>query len=153
MTDPRHAPFGAVLLTEVVRATDINPDYPDATEMEGDGARNFHLVRRHFDIRAFGVNAITGNTGDEMVEPHDEPDDEGNLTDGHEELFAVLSGHAVFTVDGHDLDAPAGTLVFVRDPALIRSAKATADGTAILAIGGRPGAPFQVARWERAWFP
>jgi len=153
MTDPRNAPFGAVLLADVARATDVDPDYPDATDGEGAGARDFHLVRRHFDIRAFGVNGITGNTGDEMVEPHDERDDEQNLTDGHEELFAVMSGHAVFTVDGVDVDAPAGTLVFVRDPALVRSARATADGTAILAIGGRAGAPFAVSRWERAWFP
>jgi hypothetical protein len=153
VTEPRNAPFGAVLLADVVRATDLDPDYPDATDGEGSGAREFHLVRRHFDVRAFGVNGITGNAGDEMVEPHDEPDAEANLTDGHEELFAVMSGHAVFTVDGEDLDAPAGTLVFVRDPALIRSAKATADGTAILAIGARPGVPFEISRWERAWFP
>jgi mannose-6-phosphate isomerase-like protein (cupin superfamily) len=153
MTDPRSAPFGAVRLADVLRATDIDPDYPDATDGEGAGARDFHLVRRHFDIRAFGVNGITGHAGDEMVEPHDERDDEANQTDGHEELFAVMSGHAVFTVDGEELDAPAGTLVFVRDPHLIRSARATVDGTAILAIGGRPGVPFAVSRWERAWFP
>ena len=153
MTDPRRAPYAAVLLSDVARATDIDPDYPDATEGEGSGARDFHLVRRHFDIRAFGVNGVIGNAGDEMVEPHDEPDDEANLTDGHEELFAVMSGHAVFTVDGEDVDAPAGTLVFVRDPALIRSARATVDGTSILAVGGPPGKPFKVSRWERAWFP
>jgi hypothetical protein len=153
MTDPRTATFGAVLLADIVRATDIDPDYPDATDGEGSGARDFHLVRRHFDIRAFGVNGITGGAGDEMVEPHDERDDEAQLTDGHEELFAVMSGHAVFTVDGEDLDAPAGTLVFVRDPGLIRTARATVDGTAILAIGGRAGVPFEVSRWERAWFP
>jgi hypothetical protein len=147
VTDPRKAPFGAVLLGDVVVATDIYPDYPDVTD--GD----FHLVRRHFDIRAFGVNGITGDAGDEMVEPHHERDDEGNLTDGHEELFAVLSGHAVFSVDGEDVDAPAGMLVFVRDPALVRSARATVDGTAILAIGGRSGVPFEISRWERAWFP
>jgi mannose-6-phosphate isomerase-like protein (cupin superfamily) len=147
VSDPRSDPWGAVRLADVTVATDIYPDYPDAT----DGA--FHLVRRHFDIRGFGVNAITGNAGDEMVEPHHERDIESNLTDGHEELFVVMSGHAVFTVDGEDLDAPAGMLVFVRDPALIRSARATADGTAILAVGGRDGAPFQVSRWERAWFP
>ena len=140
-------------LADIARATDIDPDYPDASEGEGAGARDFHLVRRHFDIQAFGVNAVTGNAGDEVVEPHDERDDEVQLTDGHEELFAVMSGHATFTVDGEDLDAPAGTLVFVRDPALTRSAVATTDGTSILAIGGRPGAAFEVSRWERAWFP
>jgi mannose-6-phosphate isomerase-like protein (cupin superfamily) len=142
MTDPREAPFGAVLLADVVRATDIDPDYPDATD--GD----FHLIRRHFDIRAFGVNGITGDAGHEMVEPHHERDDELNRTDGHEELFAVMSGHAVFTVGGEAVDAPAGTLVFVRDPGLVRSARATVDGTAILAIGGRPGVAYGISRWE-----
>jgi hypothetical protein len=39
-------------------------------------------------------------------------------------------------------------LVFVSDPSLIRSARATADGTAILAVGGRPGVPFAISRWE-----
>ena len=143
MPDPSNAPFGAVRLADVVLLTDIDPDNPDVTD--GD----FHLVRRHFDIRAFGVNAITGDAGDELVEPHHERDDEVNRTDGHEELFAVMNGHAVFSVGGEDVDAPAGTLVFVRDPNLIRSARATADGTAILAVGGRPGAPFEISRWER----
>ena len=147
MIDPCKAPFAAVRLGDVAVATDIYPDYPDATD--GD----FHLIRRHFDVRAFGVNGITGNAGDEMVEPHHERDDERNLTDGHEELFAVMSGHAVFTVDGEEVDAPAGMLVFVRDPALVRSARAAVDGTTILAIGGRPGAPFEISRWEQAWFP
>jgi len=144
MTDPHKAPYGAVRLADVALVTDLDPEYPDATD--GD----FHLVRRHFDIRAFGVNGITGDAGDEMVEPHHERDDELNGTDGHEELFAVMSGHAVFTVGGEDVDAPAGTLVFVRDPDLVRSARATVDGTAILAVGGRPGVPFEVSRWERA---
>jgi mannose-6-phosphate isomerase-like protein (cupin superfamily) len=147
MNDPRSAPFAATRLTEIAKAQDLNPDDPTHT----DGL--FFLIRRHFDIRSFGVNAITGNAGGEMVEPHHERDDESNLTDGHEELFAVMSGHAVFTVDGEELDAPAGTLVFVRDPAVIRSAVATADDTTILAIGGRPGAPFEVSRWERTLYP
>jgi len=147
VTDPRTAPFAAVHLTEVARAQDLNPDDPTHT----DGL--FSLVRRHFDIRSFGVNAITGNAGGELVEPHHERDDEANLTDGHEELFAVMSGHAAFTVDEVDIDAPAGTLVFVRDPAVIRSARATADGTTILAIGGRPGAPFEISRWESTLYP
>ncbi len=147
MSDPREAPYGAVRLADVAVATDIYPDYPDVTD--GD----FRLVRRHFDVRAFGVNGVTGNAGEEVIEPHDERDDEEQLTDGHEELFAVMSGHAVFTVDGEAIDAPAGTLVFVRDPAITRSAVATADGTTILAVGARVGAPFEISRWERAWFP
>ena len=63
-----------------------------------------------------------------MVIEHHEADDEENQTNGHQELFAVMTGHAVFMVDGEEIDAPAGTIVFVRDPALLRAARATADG-------------------------
>ena len=50
-----------------------------------------------------------------------------------------MTGHAVFTVDGEEIDAPAGTIVFVRDPALLRAARATADDTAIFMVGGPAG--------------
>ena len=143
MSDPRTAPYAVGNLAGIDRLADVSPESPDIT----DGA--FHLVRRHFDIRAFGVNGMTGNAGDVMVIEHHERDDAENRTNGHEELFAVMSGHAVFTIDGEEIDAPAGTIVFVRDPALLRFARATADGTAILAVGGRPGTPYEISRWEQ----
>jgi mannose-6-phosphate isomerase-like protein (cupin superfamily) len=43
-----------------------------------------------------------------MIETHHEADDEESRTNGREELFAVMTGHAVFTVDGEEIDAPAG---------------------------------------------
>jgi mannose-6-phosphate isomerase-like protein (cupin superfamily) len=140
MSDPRTAPYAAVRLADVGQAT-VTPE--DTTG----GA--FHLVRRHFDVQAFGVNAASGNAGDLVIEQHDEREDTEYGTEGHQELFAVMSGHAVFVVDGEEVDAPAGTLVFVRDPSLMRGARATADGTSILAVGARPGAPFAVSRWEQ----
>jgi hypothetical protein len=48
MTEPREDPFGAVRLADVLIVTDLDPDYPDATD--GD----FHLVRRDLDILAVG---------------------------------------------------------------------------------------------------
>ena len=117
-------------------------------ENADEDAPGFRLVRRHFDIQAFGVNGITADAGEIIVTEHHERDDKENGTDGHEELFVVMTGHAVFTVDGEQLDAPSGTLVFVRDPALLRSALATEDGTSILAVGGRPGVAY-TSRWER----
>ena len=109
MSDPRTAPYGSVRLADVDTLEQVAPEGPDVNDCE------FHLVRRHFDVRAFGVNAATGNAGDDMIEPHHEADDEENQTNGHQELFAVMTGHAVFTVDGEQIDAPAGTVVFVRD--------------------------------------
>jgi hypothetical protein len=141
MPDPGTAPYASVQLSDV----EIDPGPPDDPREAA-----FHLVRRHFDIQAFGVNATAGDAGDVLVWEHHERDDAENGTEGHEELFAVMSGHATFTVDGHDLDAPAGSLVFVRDPALMRGARAIEDGTVILVVGGKPGAAYSVSRWERS---
>ncbi len=99
-------------------------------------------VRRTLGVTAFGINAYTAaNAGDEVVEDHTE----SQL--GHEEIYAVITGHAVFTVDGEEVDAPTGTLVFLDDPAQQRSAIAREPGTTVLAIGGVPG-KHDVSAWE-----
>ena len=93
-------------------------------------------------MTAFGINAYTAAAaGDEVVEDHDE------TSLGHEEIYLVVSGHAIFTVDGEEVDAPAGTLVFLDDPAQRRSAIARDAGTTVLAIGGVPGR-HEVSAWE-----
>ena len=104
----------------------------------------WHPVRRRLGIRAFGINAYTGEAvGKHVVEEHDET---GGGAGGHEELYVVVRGRATFTVDGETLDAPAGTLVFIRDPTLKRSAIAEEEGTLVLAVGGEPGAPTRSRR-------
>ena len=50
-----------------------------------------------------------------------------------------MTGEAEFEVDGEQVGAAAGTLVFVR-PEQHRVAKALADDTTVLVIGGKPGA-------------
>jgi hypothetical protein len=103
-------------------------------------------VRRPLGIEAFGVNVYTCEAaGEEVVEPHDEL---GGGAGGHEELYVVLSGHAVFTLDGEEQDAPAGTLVFCKDPAVKRSAVAHEAGTTVLAVGGPRGEAYKVSPWE-----
>jgi hypothetical protein len=142
VSDPRTAPYGSVRLVDVDTLAQVAPGNPNIND--GD----FHLLRRHFDVQAFGVNAATGNAGDEMIEEHHEADDAENETNGHEELFAVMTGQALFTVDGEEIDAPAGTIVFVRDPALLRAARATADDTTIFMVGGPARLPYTISRWE-----
>lgn len=91
-------------------------------------------VRKTLGVTAFGINAYTAAAaGDEVVERHDES------TLGHEEVYAVVAGHAVFTVDGEEVDAPAGTLVYLDEPGQTREAIAKEPGTTVLAIGGVPG--------------
>jgi hypothetical protein len=109
-------------------------------------ARTRVQVRRELDIGAFGVNAYRAHEpGAEVIREHTET---GPAAGRHEELYVVVSGHATFTVDGDELDAPAGALVFVGDPAAQRKAVALEAGTTVLAVGGRAGEAFVPAPWE-----
>jgi tetratricopeptide (TPR) repeat protein len=105
-------------------------------------------VRRTLGIQAFGINAYTADAGELVVEEHDET---GHGAGHHEELYVVVSGHATFTVDGEEIDAPPGTLVFLDDPKERRGAVAVDDGTTVLAIGGVRGQAFRISPWEFAF--
>ncbi|HUF02044.1 MAG TPA: hypothetical protein VMN35_06435, partial [Gaiellaceae bacterium] len=100
-------------------------------------------LRRTLDIEAFGINAyVAPNAGDDVVEEHSEQ------ALGHEEVYVVLTGRATFTLDGETLSAPSGTVVFVRDPAVVRHATADEPQTTVLAVGGPRGAPYEPSPWE-----
>ena len=72
----------------------------------------------------------------------------GSGAGGHEEMYVVIRGRATFTLDGEEVDAPAGTIVFIRDPALKRVAIAEEEGTVVLAVGGEPGRAYELSPWE-----
>ncbi len=104
------------------------------------GTLMWQPVRKPLGITAFGINAYTaGSAGDEVVEDHTE------LVD--EEVYIVIRGHATFTVDGEEIDAPWGTVVFLDDLNQRRHATANEAGTTVLAIGGRPGV-HPISSWE-----
>jgi quercetin dioxygenase-like cupin family protein len=114
-------------------------------KVPGPGSLTWTPVRLTLGIRAFGCNAYTaGEAGQDVVEPHTE---DPRLA--HEELYFVAAGHARFTVDEQDHDAPAGTYVFVPDPASHRHAVAEEPGTTVLSFGGPP--TFQPSAWEWAF--
>ena len=99
-------------------------------------------IRRDLDVKSFGINAWHADDGKQIVGEHDE------VNSGHEELYIVIEGSARFTVDGEERDAPAGTAVFVSNPEAKRAAVATADGTTIISVGGKPGEAYQPRAWE-----
>ncbi|MFL5884112.1 MAG: hypothetical protein ACJ77M_03505 [Thermoleophilaceae bacterium] len=120
---------------------------PAAGEREGAAWKPLH---RLFDVTAFGVNAwIARDEGDEVVEEHTEVEDN---VQGHEELYVVTRGYATFIVGDEELEAPAGTVVFVKDPALTRRAIARVRGTTVVAVGQKPGS-FETSEWEQRRFP
>jgi quercetin dioxygenase-like cupin family protein len=105
--------------------------------------RGWSPIRLRLDVRAFGINGWTAKeAGDAVIPEHDE------VPSGHEELYLVTAGHATFTVDGEQIDAPSGAIVFVPDPAVKRGAVAREPATTVLAIGGTPGEAYQPRAWE-----
>lgn len=108
----------------------------------GDRGLQWRPIRSRFGIRAFGTNAYTADVGNEIVEEHTEKSNQ------HEEMYVVLSGRATFTLDGDEVDAPAGTIVHLPDPSVRRKAVAAEPDTRVLAVGGKPGEAFQPSAWE-----
>ena len=92
-------------------------------------------------VTAFGINAYTGDTGENVVEKHDEE----RL--GHEELYVVVSGRARFELDGSPSTHPAGTLVFLSEPAVGATPSRRSLGRRSAMIGGKPGV-HETSAWE-----
>jgi hypothetical protein len=120
----------------------------DLERVKGPGSLTWLPVRYALGIRAFGCNAyVASSAGDDVVEPHDERPDPGEpIESAHQELYFVARGHATFTIDGAEHDAPAGTYVFIPDPTSRRHAVAQVAGTTVLSFGGPP--TFQPSAWE-----
>jgi quercetin dioxygenase-like cupin family protein len=129
-------------LRYAVKRIDEIPGVPDGDP----GDPDWKPLRHHFGLEAFGVNVfVQAEAGGRLVDDHRETDT------GHEELYVVLRGRAEFTVDGEPFDCPAGACVAIRDPEVRRSAIAVEPATAVLAIGGSPGRPYEISNWDSKW--
>jgi tetratricopeptide (TPR) repeat protein len=116
----------------------------DEIDEISDGRAPSRPVRHHFGITSFGINAWTGHeAGDRIINEHDESGEH----DLQEELYFVQVGRARFELDGEQVDAPAGTFVFVR-PSVKRTAFAEEPETTLIALGGTPGKAFEPSGYE-----
>ena len=104
------------------------------------GAPVLMPVRRRLDVRAFGINVWTAPVGAPVIERHSEPD-------GDEEVYVVMRGRVRFTVDNETFDVGPETLVHIR-PDTMREAVAVEPETVVLAVGAKPGEPFEPKSWE-----
>lgn len=117
--------------------------YSTATIAELQLSDGWAPIRKHFGVRSFGVNAWSAQeAGGTLIPEHDE------VPASHEELYLVTAGHATFTVDGEEVDAPAGTLVYVPDPASKRAAIARSAPATVVSMGGVPGKAYAPRSWE-----
>jgi quercetin dioxygenase-like cupin family protein len=121
--------------------TDYTVSSLDEIDEISDGRVPWRPVRHHLGITSFGVNAFTGSkAGDRLINEHDEAGE-------HEELYLVHQGRARFEIDGKEVDAPTGTLVYAK-PGVKRTAFAEEPETTLLAIGGEPGKAYEPHGWE-----
>jgi tetratricopeptide (TPR) repeat protein len=121
----------------------IEKPYETAQLADLEGPSGWSPIRRSLGVQAFGINAWTAHEAHEaIILDHDE------RSSRHEELYLVTAGRATFTVANEQIDAPAGTIIFVRDPNATRGAEAREPDTIILAVGGKPGEAFRPRAWE-----
>ena len=103
-------------------------------------------MRHHLGIQGFGVTAWVGAAaGDPIINEYDEDSAPA------EELFIVVSGRAIFELEGEEVDATRGTLVFTAQGTR-RTAVAAEPATTILVIDGTPGKAYDASGWE-LWAP
>jgi hypothetical protein len=106
------------------------PSVPTAPKS---GDPDWKPIQHYFGLTAFGINAyIARAAGDTLIVAHDE------TLSGQEEAYVVTAGRAIFVLDERTFEAPAGTIVVVRDARVRRSATALERGTTILAVGTPP---------------
>jgi Cupin domain len=111
-----------------------------------DGSYRYQPVRHHLGITSFGVTAWVGAAaGDPIINEYDEDSQPA------EELFVVVSGRAIFDLDGQQVEAAPGTLVST-EPGTRRTAVAAEPATTILAFDGTPGKVYDATGWE-LWAP
>ena len=105
-------------------------------------------IRRYFEIGSFGTNlARAGKAGDVLTHDHDE------TGANHEELFLIVSGHATYRVADEEIDAPAGTFLWVPDPAVLRGVVAKEPGTVMFVVGAECGKAFVPSDWDTEPMP
>ncbi len=111
-----------------------------------DGSYRYRPVRHHFGITSFGVTAWVGAAaGDPIINEYDED------STPSEELFVVVSGRAIFELEGEEVEATPGTIVFT-EPGTRRTAVAAEPATTILVLDGSPGKVYDENGWE-LWAP
>lgn len=110
-----------------------------------DGRYRYRPVRHHFGIMSFGVTAWVGSEGEAIINEFDADSEPA------EELFLVVSGHAVFELEDERVEASPGILVYTRSGTR-RTAVAVEPATTILAFDGSPGRAYDATGWE-LWAP
>lgn len=98
-------------------------------------------IRHYFGITAFGVNAVTKDAGSVLIPEHE------HAATGEQELYVIQRGVAMATLDGTEVEVPAGGAVAVEGN-VRRKFEATVSPTTLIVIGAIPGRAYEIGDWE-----
>jgi mannose-6-phosphate isomerase-like protein (cupin superfamily) len=138
VTDEERETARAEIKGDATAIVDI-PGYPEMRP------RRWHALRRHLGISAFGINVVEADAGSPLINPHTE------VLFGQEEVYLVLDGRVRFHCDGEEVEAGPGELLYL-PPEVVRGAVALETPTAMLMLGGQPGA-YEPPIWAADWRP
>ena len=114
----------------------------DVPPVKPDWPATWKSLRHHFNINAFGINAVTKDAGKVLIPEHNE------AQSGQQEIYFVHKGEVTVTLNGEQMTAAEGSVVAV-EPATLRKFEAAASPTTLLVVGATPGHPYEVGEWER----
>jgi mannose-6-phosphate isomerase-like protein (cupin superfamily) len=105
-------------------------------QIEGMHGGIFKPIGSHLGVTAFGVNLESFPQNHEHYPEHD------HATDGQEEVYIVISGRAMLTIDDEEHDLRAGSVAYV--PSGTKRRFTTPDSAVeLIALGGAPGTLFK----------
>jgi quercetin dioxygenase-like cupin family protein len=117
----------------VLRLSEV-PEIPNS-------AGRWQPLNEPLGIKAFGVNGVVMDPGDDADIEHDEADS------GHQEVYVVVNGRAAFRLGDEEVEAGPGDIVAVADPAEVRDYRALEPGTRIVCFGAAPGDDYPYGEW------
>jgi mannose-6-phosphate isomerase-like protein (cupin superfamily) len=115
-------------------------------EMEGIYRGAFKLARAELGVTAFGLQIIDMPPNADQHPEHDHADD------GQEEVYLALRGSGEIDIEGERIPLDSESLVRVSSGTK-RKIYAGQEGMRLLAIGGTPGAAYQVKDYTELGAP
>jgi mannose-6-phosphate isomerase-like protein (cupin superfamily) len=104
-------------------------------DMEAIGFGTFRRARAELGVTAFGLQVLDLPPNLDAYPEHDHGED------GQEEVYFVLRGGGEVEIDGKRIALDPETAVSIK-PGVRRKLWPGPDGMRIVAIGGKPGAPY-----------
>jgi mannose-6-phosphate isomerase-like protein (cupin superfamily) len=109
-------------------------------EMETTFGGGLRKARAELGVTSVGMSILTMPAGYDRYPDHD------HTHDGQEEIYIVLAGSGVITIEGEEFALDGETMARV-GPGTKRKLVAGPDGIRMLVLGGVPGKAYEPPEW------